>query len=192
MQPTIRHVVLVAFVVAIGTGWLTVETLRKQTPTVAPTVEEVQTVPETPPVSVAQAVVAPSTEASAVESPRPKHVDPEVERMKAIVRAIDERYLESSPAKDTPEAKQIEAMLAKRGIDRVEMPLAYNITWNYHHFLKVTGQPEIARMQVGDFSQRLSKKGPINEDFWTELFAIKPTVFYGQKDFSMPPEFATK
>jgi hypothetical protein len=126
-----------------------------------------------------------------VEVPRPVRIDPEVERTKAIERAIDERYLESSPAKDTPEARQIEEMLARRGIGRVEMPLAYNITWNYHHFLKVTKHPVAARVEVDRLMKRLSSKGPIGEDFWNELFAIKPTVFYGQKDFSLPPEFAS-
>ena len=59
--------------------------------------------------------------------------------MKALAKHMDLRHLESSPAKDTPEAKAIQELLAKRGINRAAVPVCYNVCWNYHHTLKVSG-----------------------------------------------------
>jgi hypothetical protein len=41
-----------------------------------------------------------------------------IEIQKQMVKHMDLRYLESSPAKDTPEAKQIQELLKARGIGR--------------------------------------------------------------------------
>lgn len=180
----------IVFATLVGTSLMfwsfTLKPAPKTEPVVAQAVSE--PVAPAPPAPVAQFAAEPQP---VDELPRPKRIDPEIERMQAIVHAIDQRYLDMpSKAKDTPEAKRIEEMLAKRGIGRIEMPLAYNITWNYNHMLRVTKRPEVARMHVNDLMKRLEGKGPIGEDFWSELFAMQPTVFYGQKDFSMPPEFA--
>ena len=107
--------------------------------------------------------------------------------MQRVKKHMDLRYLESSPAKNTPEARQIEAMLAVRGVDRSAVPTAYNIAWNYHLIYANGKTPErIAKRVVQDKVDELNRTGKLGADFWEQLFQIKPTVFFGQKDFNSP------
>src|SRR5688572_7020848 len=99
------------------------------------------------------------------------------------VRQRELAYLEKSPAKNTPEAKQIQAMLAVRGLDRSLIPACYNIAWNYQLRRKMSGgTPVVAEMSVRSERESLISKHPeLNEDFWKEIYQIKPTVFFGSR-----------
>lgn len=111
-----------------------------------------------------------------------------IEVRKQMIKQMDLRYLEGSPAKDTPEAKAIQAMLAKRGISRAAVPLCYNIAWNYQHALRTIGDANMALDVVRIDKDKLSRHGygEVGEDFWQEVLALQPTVPFGIKDYNMP------
>jgi hypothetical protein len=148
------------------------------------------------PVAPAVGVVEPLENPTPTDDPEaaPEEVtDPaQIEARKKMRRQMDLRYLESSAAKNTPEAKQIEAMLAKRGISRGAIPICYGIAWNYQVALKNLGDnpvaERIALSHVRPEFEKLQRDGygEVGEDFWQELLQIRPTVFFGEKDYNLP------
>jgi hypothetical protein len=106
-------------------------------------------------------------------------------------KQIDLRQLEASPAKDTPEAKQIEALLTAHGFDRAALPAAYGYAYEFHRLGgMIDGADEGARLHLQNSLRpqrsRLGKYGELNEAFLTNLLAIHPTVFFGQRNIHAP------
>jgi hypothetical protein len=139
------------------------------------------------------AEVVPSMESKAPVGPDGFQTitDPsEIEVRKKVIKHMDLRYLESSPAKDTPEAKAIQDILAKHGIHRAAVPLCYALAWNYHQALKISGDAQFAEQSVMFDKEKLRRYGygNVGDDFWQEVFAVKPVVFFGEKDYTTPRE----
>ena len=122
-------------------------------------------------------------------------------------RERDLAYIERSPAKDTPEAKQVEVLLEKYGWDRSALPAAYQYAYARDQALRQMGA---ALQQAGASTnldeagryhldavmlgqrERLEKYGPLTETFMEDLHAIHPTVFFGHPDRGGKPVIPPK
>jgi hypothetical protein len=90
------------------------------------------------------------------------------------------RWFETSPIRDTSEAKAIEALLVKHGVsNRAAVGPCYRIAFNYQHALRVMKDPKAAMAMIEPEKGILQANGHkvMHDDFWRELFTIKPTVF---------------
>jgi hypothetical protein len=87
-------------------------------------------------------------------------------------------------AKDTPEAKQVEALLAKHGLDPAALPVAYDYAYEYNRMGRLTGQSEGARFHLQQamvpHRRKLEKYGPIPPALLEDLTRVPATVFWPQ------------
>src|SRR5688572_20001582 len=122
--------------------------------------------------------------------------------LKEVLRERDLAQIETSPAKDTLEAKQVEDVLAAHGFERAALPAAYSYAYEFHRMSRLMGydQSEGARFHLEGVMrhhrERLERYGQLDDGFPTHLLSIQPKVFYGQQSTGgemriLPKEFNT-
>jgi hypothetical protein len=109
-----------------------------------------------------------------------------------VRRHVHLRAYHQSPAKNTPEARQVVDLLAKHGVGIEGVMEAYGAAMEIHEQQqRVAAAPSAERghheivlqMMAGEIAQRLPRKYGIEDpQFLIELFQIKPTVFFGRFD----------
>lgn len=198
---SILSVLFIAFFVVLG--------LRKEKPAPEAPPVPVRQVAQTTRAVTAPAVAVPEVAPAPEPEPAPKepHVfvddpaadeEPKVstrpmteEEMRNVVVLKTHQYLtqlERSPAKDTPEAKAIQGILADHRISRAAVPIAYGVAQEYHRIKKMTGSEVMAREVIRPQKNNLKAYGfgDVDEKFWEQILAIQPTIPMGPPVFEQP------
>ena len=86
---------------------------------------------------------------------------------------------------NSPEAKQIEAVLAAHHLDTGALPVAYSFGFEYHRYLSAIGDETPAQRFhleacISPMRFMLERRVEVTEEFLADLTAIQPTVFWYQ------------
>lgn len=100
-----------------------------------------------------------------------------------IAKHLDVRYYEESPAKDTPECREIASLLENEGLGKDAIADAYNAAWDYSQ----CDTNDVISQLVRDaaVSKIKNKYGVTNQLFFQALFRIKPRIHFGNRSWSL-------
>lgn len=123
--------------------------------------------------------------------------EPEKTDRGVLKKSMSLRYYHESAARDTPECRMIVELLAKEGIGLEAVPDFYNAAWDNKSRQCIieqatAEQQDEAHLMVSMFQQQMEETlhdnyGIANQEVYDALFAMRPKVFFGQKNLELKP-----